>query len=135
MVRARRSRAAHAGASEASAAAIGHVGSDVAAHVGGQRLNRSWTEKCTFEVHGPKQNWSTSLRTLSAFYSISFIHGKAQFTIKYSLFHNVGHFSFVVSRTSLIFTKFIGKYNISRSTIPNKCMIRAYFRTDLRKLV
>jgi hypothetical protein len=42
--------------------------------------------------------------------NILFIHGKAQFTIKYSLFQNVGHFSFVVSQTSLTLTKFIGKY-------------------------
>ena len=36
-------------------------------------LNRSWTSKCIFEVHGPKQNRSTSLRTPSAFYSLVFV--------------------------------------------------------------
>ena len=35
-------------------------------------LNRLWTYKCIFEVHGPKQNRSTSLRTPSAFYSNSY---------------------------------------------------------------
>jgi hypothetical protein len=48
-----------------------HVGFDVAVHMHGQRrfvlvvthLNRSWIKKCTFEVHGLKQNRPTSLRT------------------------------------------------------------------------
>ena len=58
-----------------------HVRADLTIHVDGQsrsraiwtsiaHLNRSWTQKCIFKVHEPKQNRRTSLRTHSAFYSL-----------------------------------------------------------------